>query len=1533
MSNATHNINVVWQQTGLDQVNSAMSNFSQSTGLATQSQDALGASMQKTEGAAFKTGTEIQKTGQKTEQTAKTTTTLGQAFKSSALQLTAFVSGLVSTVMQYTQVLAAENKLEKMRGILERKTAVLQLAELKLKTQYDSGAISGEKYRLQSEKLAATRALLETDEERYNIKLQQTQATYLQMALQAIPTVINGVSAFGNIIGTVQKTMDAAKSSTDTLSESTEVLGTTADVATTTGIVPTLTAMGKMVVGAKNLHTAVGDRGGAGLAGGMGALSLAFQNTDKSGNIIIRAFQNIGSTIKTFFSNMKTDISSATGIMDKIKTGFSSFFTQIGTGFTALGGHLKAAGLAVVAFGKTLLGVFMSNPILLIIGAIATAIGALIFDVGGFRTRLNELGVTLGKMAPWAKPFLDVLGFIGQKFAEVGDWIMGTNQLAEATLESGLAAKQAAKDYEVQFQALSKTFVMAKDVSAFENIVNALKKVRTEMGTMTETTNVWGTKTVENLGNATNAFEIFNAGIQKGVPEIDAKVKAVQATFEGMRNGTISLAEGEKLLAQQLVALEQELLKNLQANKDVVKSDQERKAALDQTAGTMTEAEKIISNYNLTTQGAEDVFNDFAIALVKGNYNIIESMGLEREQIEELMAQFKQDFPDGAVVVEKSGQKIIKSITDIKDEAATATKEMGKHFEDVSKIINDNLPPTLADVELAIRDMTLEEQYAADVSKVATGGIISDKELLKQKILELAAKYPELGKNATDILKDIQTETDNQTKEQDKANKKTDETIVKIQNLSETRKAEKDAIVLETAAAQDLIKELDIQVDVVGMTGKGLLQLVDIYDETANATGIAADAVGLWWAELDKSQEVEDATIVKLVALAEGIGLTIPDAIRSKGIPAIKEYIEQVLGIGEGAKKAKDEALAAFDELQNKAKSALAGIISDKLGEDGDEIKKAIKGIAKVDSSINTIAGRQAMIEVFLNDSDYTNKVQSLDEVYNKEYGEIAILSQEQGTDVGDKFISNAIDMLGNRGKGMGEKMEAIWTDIKSSTSPEASGNEMIGNLARGLEKADLIEAAMQAGVKNPVATVLGLTDEAAQALMQKMPANLGAILESSKGPIEQASTIAIYDPITKTMKEVPISAKTELAPVEGIFSQAFLAASTAAGTQLATMVTDVHTKMSSMSTSVLTYSTSMTTNFTNFTTAVINALPPVDAAILVTQTAFSALSTNVLTYVTSMGTNIATFSTNAVTELTKLSDYVFNTVQQTFSNLSTNIATYSTSMTSNINNWLIETSAGFVDYVAIIKDGVQKAFSDLSSNVATYMKSMTTNIDNWASATTTSMDEVSTSANDTQGVLSDMSTSVATYMKSMTSHVQNFASSFGDSMDSIIQDAEDATSAVEDLQSAIDALKDKEITITVNLAGAGASRLQHGGSALNLNGPTYAAAGAAWVQNTPRKIGGTHVAETFPEIITAIPLDPKEKNSPFHNVGLDVPMPEMKSIGKIGSGGRGGGGGGGQPINVYGEIHITNTLGDGRVISEIVKPFMLKNYSGITSS
>src|SRR5215203_343634 len=99
-SNATHNINVVVSQTGLEPVISSMNNFANTSGTVVKSQDALSTAMGNTQGAAIKTGKEFTKVDQVQGKTAKTTGSLGQAFKGSALQMTAFVSGLISTVMQ-----------------------------------------------------------------------------------------------------------------------------------------------------------------------------------------------------------------------------------------------------------------------------------------------------------------------------------------------------------------------------------------------------------------------------------------------------------------------------------------------------------------------------------------------------------------------------------------------------------------------------------------------------------------------------------------------------------------------------------------------------------------------------------------------------------------------------------------------------------------------------------------------------------------------------------------------------------------------------------------------------------------------------------------------------------------------------------------------------------------------------------------------------------------------------------------------------------------------------------------------------------------------------------------------------------------------------------------------------------------------------------------------------------------------------------------------------------------------------------------
>ena len=196
----------------------------------------------------------------------------------------------------------------------------------------------------------------------------------------------------------------------------------------------------------------------------------------------------------------------------------------------------------------------------------------------------------------------------------------------------------------------------------------------------------------------------------------------------------------------------------------------------------------------------------------------------------------------------------------------------------------------------------------------------------------------------------------------------------------------------------------------------------------------------------------------------------------------------------------------------------------------------------------------------------------------------------------------------------------------------------------------------------------------------------------------------------------------------------------------------------------------------------------------------------------------------------------------------------------------------------------------------------------------TTAFGKAGTAMTTLQGKSSTLSTTVATHMKSMTTHVQNFSSAAVKAFDAVGKAADANAKKVAALQKAIDALKSKTITITVNYKVNKPAGLQHGG---------------AFIANSPMQIDGVNIAEhSKPELVSVLPLtNPND----LTDKTIDIPMPSLKTpqIKMPHS----TGGGGGQPINVHGEIHITNTLGDGRVITEIIKPFLLKNYSGITSS
>jgi hypothetical protein len=138
---ATHNINIVWSNTGLDAISSATNNFAKTSTTVAKSQGEVATALTKTQGAAVKTGKEYNNVSKAATNTSKSTGTLGKAFKGSSLQISAFASSLTSSYIQIDSLMDQEMKLHKMRATLDQQTATLSIAELNLKKKYDEGKI------------------------------------------------------------------------------------------------------------------------------------------------------------------------------------------------------------------------------------------------------------------------------------------------------------------------------------------------------------------------------------------------------------------------------------------------------------------------------------------------------------------------------------------------------------------------------------------------------------------------------------------------------------------------------------------------------------------------------------------------------------------------------------------------------------------------------------------------------------------------------------------------------------------------------------------------------------------------------------------------------------------------------------------------------------------------------------------------------------------------------------------------------------------------------------------------------------------------------------------------------------------------------------------------------------------------------------------------------------------------------------------------------------------------------------------------
>jgi hypothetical protein len=419
-----------------------------------------------------------------------------------------------------------------------------------------------------------------------------------------------------------------------------------------------------------------------------------------------------------------------------------------------------------------------------------------------------------------------------------------------------------------------------------------------------------------------------------------------------------------------------------------------------------------------------------------------------------------------------------------------------------------------------------------------------------------------------------------------------------------------------------------------------------------------------------------------------------------------------------------------------------------------------------------------------------------------------------------------------------------------------------------------------------------------------------GAGLAAGAPSVAAGAQTGINQPISQNMTLIPNEAQTAIAPIEGVFSTEFMKASATATGVINLMLADITLSFGYLKENIAIKLGEITTDIQTFGTNV--------------DSVFGTMDQKIVTFVTNTVTNFGVIVENLSTLLTAFADFgtgvdiVFGTMDQ------------------KIATWGNNTLKTF-ELVAKGLSTLLKGFADFGKGVDQVFGTMDQKIKTWASNTDNNFNSVDQTVGEMDQKFGEFWDNTNEVFGQMDQKIGEWASNTVSNFDDVGSAAEDATSKIEDLQSAINALKDKTITVTVNLTGSGVGYLAHGGSSINF--PTsastsFAAGGKTWLQKTPKKIGNTHVSERFPEIISAIPLDPKEKASPFHNV--DVPMQGMPTsiaaAPSIGGGGMGSiGTGSGQPVHVSGNLSVTVTTKSGAVLAKEIQPYMLEGYSGIT--
>jgi len=153
--------------------------------------------------------------------------------------------------------------------------------------------------------------------------------------------------------------------------------------------------------------------------------------------------------------------------------------------------------------------------------------------------------------------------------------------------------------------------------------------------------------------------------------------------------------------------------------------------------------------------------------------------------------------------------------------------------------------------------------------------------------------------------------------------------------------------------------------------------------------------------------------------------------------------------------QATQEEQKAFDDMVNKTKSGLEGIISDALGGDGDKIKKAINAIEDVGFQLDSLTAKQYIINIFLNDENFENNIQSLGETMVNEFGRLENFSRAQGLQIGNAFIIDMTGKIEQQAPGTAATVQQIWTQIQTSSNLDEPGIQLLGRLSDSLKNVE----------------------------------------------------------------------------------------------------------------------------------------------------------------------------------------------------------------------------------------------------------------------------------------------------------------------------------------------------------------------------------------------------------------------------------------------------------------------------------------------